>query len=380
MFDIPGCVARFRADCGARRAGGAAEVPRRPGGHDQGGRFTRAIACTVACVVHQVAARASTASGPRSPAGVPPPARTVPRNLVLPLVLLLAAASTLAGCTGTTERARAGVEAAQRTAAEAGLDWEPVDTGPHTIATARRGVARARTLVVYIEGDGRAWESRRRVSADPTPARATALRLAARDRSPALLYLARPCQFLVAGPDETCDPRQWTSHRYAGSVVDTLETAMDDVVRRDGGAPETLVLVGYSGGGTLAALLAARRTDVACLITVAANLDIEAWSRLHGVDPLSGSDNPAALGPALAGVPQVHLAGADDAVVPAAVIASYVEALARSDPRPTRVRRESRVVVLPGRDHDCCWEGDWPAPLAAASPPVSGDCTLPAAR
>ena len=39
-------------------------------------------------------------------------------------------------------------------------------------------------LVIYIEGDGLAWESRSRVSSDPTPADPLVMRLAALDLSP----------------------------------------------------------------------------------------------------------------------------------------------------------------------------------------------------
>ena len=83
-----------------------------------------------------------------------------------------------------------------------------------------------------------------------------------------------------------------------------------------------LRLVGYSGGGTLAALLAARRADVCQLITVASNLDIERWASHHKVSPLWGSENPASYGAALQHLPQYHLIGGDDQVVPATIVLS----------------------------------------------------------
>jgi pimeloyl-ACP methyl ester carboxylesterase len=60
-----------------------------------------------------------------------------------------------------------------------------------------------------------------------------------------------------------------------------------------------LTLVGYSGGGTIAVLLAARRSDVAEVITVAANLDVGYWTQRDGLSPLTGSLDPAGGNPRL---------------------------------------------------------------------------------
>ena len=52
-----------------------------------------------------------------------------------------------------------------------------------------------KTLRVYIEGDGHAWESRTRPASDPTPRNPVALDLAMADPgTDPVLYLARPCQ------------------------------------------------------------------------------------------------------------------------------------------------------------------------------------------
>ena len=56
---------------------------------------------------------------------------------------------------------------------------------------------------------------------------------------------------------------------------------------------DRLVWLGYSGGGTLAMLLAPRFDQTTDVVTVAANLDIDAWTDRHGYSRLSGSLNPA---------------------------------------------------------------------------------------
>lgn len=80
--------------------------------------------------------------------------------------------------------------------------WQPV--GPMT----------EKQLVVYLEGDGRAWASRTIISADPTPVKPLAMWLARADGRPNVAYLARPCQYGGAG-QSPCSPRYWSSHRFA---------------------------------------------------------------------------------------------------------------------------------------------------------------------
>ncbi len=248
-----------------------------------------------------------------------------------------------------------------------------IDAGPFTLAYAHRGLGDARVLVVYVEGDGRSWISRHRPAADPTPLDPVALRLAAADRSTSVAYLARPCQLVEHARRGGCHPRHWTSHRYGSAAIGALDEALEHLLARArgrAGAPVRLVLVGYSGGGTIAALLAAGRGDVDCLVTVAANLDHVRWSELHRVSPLVGSANPPDRAAALAALPQVHLAGAADPTVPVAVLDAYLARLGATD--------AAVKVVVPGFDHDCCWADVWPQVLVAGTgdrPPPA--CTLP---
>ncbi len=220
----------------------------------------------------------------------------------------------LAGCasvlpTGSAEaRAQADARWQRHALAGAGLPlayWQP--------GTLSGG----QTLVVYLEGDGRAYASRDIVSADPTPHQPLALQLALADDRPNVAYLARPCQYGGAAAPP-CAPRYWTNHRFSPEVVARLSLALDAMKAETGAT--TLELIGYSGGGALAVLLAARRADVAAVQTVAGNLDHAAWSAWHGVTPLAGSLDAADALPKIARLPQVHWVGRDDQVVPAALI------------------------------------------------------------
>jgi len=268
-------------------------------------------------------------------------------SLAVRLLALLAALS-VAGCGGIGEDRRAPAEAAARAA---GLAPILVPAARFTLRAWVPAAPRpAQRLAVFIEGDGRAWLSRTRPSDDPTPRRPVALELAARSAQPLVAYLARPCQELPAGARGNCEVRYWTGHRFAPEVAAALDEALDTLKQRLGA--RRLLLVGYSGGGNLALLLGARRSDVDGVLTVAGVLDHAAWTALHGVTPLVGSLN-AADAEGIARLPQAHVAGADDREVPPVLAQRYV---ARFPPasRPA-------LLVEPGADHGCCWAERWPA-------------------
>ncbi len=254
----------------------------------------------------------------------------------------------LAGCSNDGEMRREGAAAL---AAQAGLQRVTFDTGAFVLVGALRGAGSAQpVLTVYIEGDGLAWETPYQLSDDPTPRHPTGLSLAAADGGPAVLYLGRPCQYVTAAEQRQCAPRYWSSHRFAPEVIAAVGHALDDAKRQVGA--QRLILVGYSGGGAVAALVAARRSDLAALVTVAAPLDPLTWTRQHDVAPLTGSLDPMDDAPRLAALPQLHIAGARDTVVPPEIIRGFLQ---HEGPNA-----HGRVIVVPEADHMCCWAEHWP--------------------
>lgn len=205
-------------------------------------------------------------------------------------------------------------------------------------------------LTVYVEGDGRAWITPTQISSDPTPSDPVALELALRHPFRPVLYLARPCQYGAGGQARGCHPAYWTSHRYAPEVINSMSAAID-AAKQSTGARKVIV-VGYSGGGAVAALLGAARTDVAGLITLSGNLDHRRWTESEGLTPLFGSLNPADKIDVLQRVEQIHFVGADDDVVPPASVLSYRD---RFPPG-----RKPDVRVIRNFDHSCCWVDSWP--------------------
>jgi len=219
---------------------------------------------------------------------------------------------------------------------------ERVPGDPFDHLVLQRPGPRTGRLHVYLEGDGTPWLAG--VPArDPTPRKPLALSLMAADPSPSL-YLGRPCYH---GLDRglACPSVLWTSARYSEAVVASMAAAMRRLVAAEG--VEEIVWLGYSGGGSLAVLLAPRLPQSVAVVTVAANLDIDAWTDLHGDLPLTGSLNPAREPPLPARIVQIHYVGGQDRLVPADIVRRGASASAR-------------VVVMPRFDHVCCWEAAWP--------------------
>lgn len=270
----------------------------------------------------------------------------LPRNALV-LLLLLTFLGCMAGCAAEIRRPDALDSFIQNYSADERIFQEDY-FDLLTILKGRQG----ERLRVYIEGDGLAWLDRYTVSPDPTPRTPTALELASRDPFPLILYLARPCQYVRDVHRRNCLPQFWTSARFAEPVVADLNTVIDQVAARTGAT--SVELVGYSGGGGLAVLVAARRNDVAGILTLAGNLDHQAWTDLHGVSPLRDSLNPKCVAAQVADVPQVHVVGSEDSTVPVSVLRSYM----------TRGASDvTQTVVLDGVEHTTGWIDVYPAVL-----------------
>lgn len=207
------------------------------------------------------------------------------------------------------------------------------------------GLADARRLHVYLDGDGRPWSSRHRVALDPTGRDPLVLRLMIRDPVSSL-YLGRPCYHGFV-EDPACRPWLWTHGRYGPEVLESMLAALANLLPE--GRRPRITLIGYSGGGVLSLLIAGRLEGVERVVTIAANLDLDAWVDHHGYTRLGGSFNPATQPPLDRRIAQLHLVGGRDRRVPPATLALF------------QVRNPSaRIKVIPDFDHHCCWSRSWP--------------------
>lgn len=219
-----------------------------------------------------------------------------------------------------------------------------METDAFRLMTYWRAKENTAPLTVYIEGDGYAWVNRTMPSTDPTPRTPVGLALALQDPSPNLAYLARPCQYVKDDPACTTNIF-WTSHRFAPQVVESMNNAISLLLEKTGA--RGLHLVGYSGGGAVVALIAAQRTDILSLRTIAGNLDTEALNLFHEVSPTPESLNPIIIAPRLKGIPQEHWVGENDEVVPPFIAARFVDAMGHP--------ASTRIVVAPNASHETGW-------------------------
>lgn len=199
-------------------------------------------------------------------------------------------------------------------------------------------------LTIFIEGDGAAWPTPYRPPSDPTPTRPVALALAAEDRSEAVIYLGRPCQYLTPEQLAACSPAWWTDKRFSGEVLNAYQHALDEIKAQTG--RKHLRLVGYSGGGVIAALLADHRQDVDHVTTIASPLALGSWLAWHKASPLPRAIDPVTL-KSPARIPAEHIVGDEDDIVPAKIVNDYVKI------------RGGSLTRVKGADHDCCWLGFW---------------------
>ncbi|WP_246034916.1 alpha/beta hydrolase [Azoarcus indigens] len=265
--------------------------------------------------------------------------------------LLVCLATGLTACS-TVPTPEARRDAADALARAQGWQAQAIPAGAFTLLAylpANAAADPADTLTVYLEGDGLAWITRSQPSDDPTPRDPLALRLALAQPAGKAAYLGRPCQYLRQ-QNPACGSRYWTTARFAPEVVEASSRALDQL--KQATASRRLILVGHSGGGAVAALLAARRTDVDRLITIAGNLDHRAWTTRLRLSPLTASLNPADEIAALRRLPQWHFAGGKDSALPAELVRNFAAAFPPGSPVQVRVE--------PDYDHHCCWAQAWP--------------------
>lgn len=200
---------------------------------------------------------------------------------------------------------------------------------------------------IYLDGDGTPALGGGRAAMDPTSRERLILELIAVDAAASVL-IGRPCYY---GGDGDCNPSQWTTARYSADVVTQLANAINAVVLNYPASP--VVLIGYSGGGTLAMLAAPAIDRLDAVVTIAANLDTEAWIDYHGYAPLSGSMNPAAQPTLAAEIRQFHFFGEQDDNVPARLARDVIARQANAT-----------VEIVPGFGHKCCWPEIWASRIA----------------
>jgi hypothetical protein len=198
------------------------------------------------------------------------------------------------------------------------------------------------TLAIFIEGDGLPWINEKHIAKDPTGSTPLMLQLMNRYKEPAI-YIGRPCYYQVNDPK--CHHRYWTSHRYSELVVKSITNIIATQINSR--AVERLILIGHSGGGVIASLVACRLKPPTRLVTISANLDIDEWTKHHEWTPLKGSINPANDSSICSHTTQRHLHGAKDKQTPMNLNTKYYE------------RHHIKPIIIENANHSN-WLQFWP--------------------
>ena len=215
----------------------------------------------------------------------------------------------------------------------------------------------SKPLFVYIEGDGKAWVSKYRLSSNPTPDDPLTLKLAAIDKHPNVIYIARPCQFTELNLDRNCSSKYWSTARYSKQVVDSINEVIDNFknfVFKENKDGNGIHLIGYSGGATIAGIIASHRHDIKSLRTIAGNLDHDAVSDFHKTTKLDQSLNLINFTENISHIPQIHYIGEHDQIIPVYVVKNFVAKI--NNFKHTNC---ATYMILSKLDHYHGWEKAW---------------------
>ena len=263
------------------------------------------------------------------------------------LLLGIVVVSFVTGCASTSFIINRGAFC-EAMALKSGFTKEIIKTDAFTLLAYMRFKEEGAPVNIYIEGDGLAWKSRSRLSEDPTPKNTLVVELASIDPEPNVAYLARPGQYIFSGAS-VCDSTYWSDKRFSEEVISSMNEAVEYLKKRS--RAKNINIVGYSGGAAVGILIAARRSDVASLRTIAGNLDPDSLNRYHNVSVLAGSLNPIDFVKAVSSIPQRHFIGSADKTIPAFIAESFAE-------RSGDVSHK-RITRVEGATHGAGWRKEW---------------------
>lgn len=198
------------------------------------------------------------------------------------------------------------------------FSYRVINTSTFAIASWQKVTDRHEGFHVYIEGDGYAYNAHGRVSSDPTPHDTVVRKIAFSDSYPNVIYLARPCQYVQ---NEFCQRKNWSTARFSATAIDSTAQALKSIV----GTSE-VTLIGFSGGAQVAGLVAVTNPEISVkkLITIAGNLDHEAWTKKHRLLPLTESLNLKDYRDQYLRIPQIHYVGMRDNVIQPELVEDFV--------------------------------------------------------
>ena len=200
--------------------------------------------------------------------------------------------------------------------------------------------------VIYLEGDGLVINKYGEVALDPTPTDPMALRLASIDkRHVTKIVINRPFHYIKS---KHSDSRYWTTARYAPEVIQSILEVLRNCQKQF--HFKTIEIVAYSGGASVALLLAPHLENIEQITSFAGNLDHKSWARYHNAGPLFESLDPLKNKAVLGHIPQVHFLGTIDENTTIDLGKQYKQQIDTN---------KVTIVTVEEFDHDSNWPSVW---------------------
>ncbi len=218
----------------------------------------------------------------------------------------------------------------------ASFTYKEIQTDGFRLASWQKIEQPNKPFYIFIEGDGHSFTSRGRPTSNPTPRGGTLRKIAFTSTQANVVYLGRPCQFVT---DETCVQTDWTTARFSQKAVDSTAQAIKSITN------QPVTLIGFSGGAQIAGLVAVLNPEIKIkkLISIAGNLDHEAWVKKKKLIPLKDSISLADYRKQYLKFPQLHYVGEKDTVIPKEITYDFVD-------------NENLIILYPEASHGYGWD------------------------
>ena len=232
------------------------------------------------------------------------------------------------------------VEVVDELALENGFERDMLQGGDFVITIYKKITNKDLPIVFYIEGDGNIVTGSF-VSLDPTPIKPMFIRMAFADPRPNVVYLARPCQYTPMAQNPICNSSFWTDARLSEPVIQSLNAVINSITKG-----KKFDLVGFSGGGSAAVLIGARNPGTRSILTIAGNLNLALFTKYHSSEPMSKSLDPFNYTDLVANIPQVHISGSNDEVIPSYIVQNFVNKINTG---------YAKHIIIPNFAHNSDW-------------------------
>jgi hypothetical protein len=200
--------------------------------------------------------------------------------------------------------------------------------------------------IIYLEGDGLVINRFGEIASNSTPTDPMAIRLAAVDnRLITKIIINRPFHYLKSANSSS---KYWTTARYSPEVVRSIFEAIKSCQEKF--HFETIELIAYSGGASVAFLLIPYFRNITNIISFAGNLDHSSWTTFHNCQPLYESLDPLEIKDSIGKIPQIHFVGTNDTNTTIELAMAFKKQI-----------KSEKISIIPvdGFDHDSNWPSVW---------------------